>query len=178
MKKWHKIILWIIGTPITLLGILLLTYIAVNKQGVIEPFQHGSKSAEYKILIVSQGSDFKEALVENFVSELASDSIYLSILDCTELNDNYLSGWDAYIIIHTMQIHKMPKETDTFLKKITDLSKLILVSTSGAGDEHYKGVEVDAISSASRISAIEPILKWTLPKLEKVLRNKKRIIDK
>ncbi|NOQ27652.1 MAG: hypothetical protein GQ564_19995 [Bacteroidales bacterium] len=69
-----------------------------------------------------------------------------------------------------MQIHNMYKETNTFLKKTPDLSKITLVSTSGAGDEYYTGVEVDGISSASIMSAIEPILKWTLPKLEDVLR--------
>ena len=171
MKRWQKIILWILGTPIAIVGTLLLAYIVVNKQGVIEPFQVGSKNAEYKILIVSQGSEFKEALVKNFVSELASDSTYLSILDCSGLNESYLSGWDAYVIIHTMQIHKMPEEADVFLKKVADLSKVTLVSTSGAGDEHYTGVEVDGISSASRMSAIEPILKWTLPRLEEIIRD-------
>jgi len=169
MKKWLKIILWIIGTPLALIIILFIWYIIANKQGVIDSYQVGNPNAQYKILIASQGSKFKEKLVENCVNELKCDSIYLSIIDCTELNENHISGWDAYIVVHTMQIHKMPKEADAFLRKVQDLSKVSLVSTSGAGDEHFKGVEVDGISSASRMVAIDPIMKWLKPRIDKCL---------
>jgi len=172
MKKWLKIILWIIGIPAALILILLVSYIIVNKQEVIDPFQVGNPEAKYKVLIASQGSDFKENLVDRFVMELESDSVYLSILDCTQLNENYLKGWDAYVFIHTMQIHKMPEEADLFLHKMADLTKVVLVSTSGAGDEHYKNLDIDGISSASRMVAIDPIMEWILPKLEIHLKDK------
>ncbi|MFC2152938.1 hypothetical protein ACFLSE_10475 [Bacteroidota bacterium] len=170
MKKWLKIILWIVGIPAALISILLISYIVANKQGVIEPFQVGDPNAKHKILIASQGSEFKQKLVERFVLELDSDSIYLSILDCTQLNESYLKDWDIYIIIHTMQIHKMPEEADAFLSKMSDLSKVALVSTSGAGDEHYTKLDIDGISSASRMVAIDPIMEWIKPKLESNLK--------
>lgn len=172
MRKWYKIILGIIGTPVILLGMLLLTYIAVNKQDVIEASQVGNPNSNYKILIASQGSEFKRGLVDRFVQELRSDSIYISILDCTQLNESYLEGWDAYIIIHSMQIHKIPEEADAFLCKMTDLSKVTLVSTSGAGDEHYTKLDIDGISSASRMVAIDPIMEWIRPRIELYLNKK------
>lgn len=170
MKRWIKIILWITGTPVVLIAALLITYIIVNKQEVIEPFHVGNLKAKYKILIASQGSEFKGELVNRFVKELKSDSTYISIIDCTHLKESHLIGWDAYIVIHTMQIHKMPKEADVFLSKLPNLNKVTLVSTSGAGDEHYQKLDVDGISTASRMVAIDPIMEWILPKLKKHLR--------
>lgn len=165
MKKWITILLWIIGTPIVLMAVLLLAYILANKQGVIESCQIGDKNAKYKILIASQGSDFKNQLVDRFVLELKNDSTYLYVMDCTNLKEKELEGWDFYILIHTMQIHKMPKEADVFLSKMEDLNNVLLVSTSGAGDEHYKKLKIDGISTASRSIAIDPIMKWALPKI-------------
>lgn len=165
MKRWMKIVLWIIGIPTVLLAGLLISYIIVNKQKVIEPFQVGNSKAKYKILIASQGSEFKEKLVNRFIKELTSDSTFIFVVDCTQLKDEYLTGWDAYVLIHTMQIHKMTKEADLFLHKMPNLDKVALVSTSGAGDENYTKLDVDGISTPSRIIAIDPIMKWILPKL-------------
>ena len=163
MKRWIKITLWIIGTPVVIIAGLLISYIIANKQEIIKPFQVGSPKAKYKILIASQGSEFKEELVNRFVNELKSDSVYIYVLDCTNLKESHLIGWDAYILIHTMQIHKMPKEADLFLSKMPNLNKVALVSTSGAGDENYTKLDVDGISTASRMVYIDPIMEWILP---------------
>ena len=48
----------------------------------------------------------------------------------------------------------------------------MLVSTSGAGDDIVEGFDVDAISSASRNSAIPEISGWVGKKLQDKLRNK------
>lgn len=169
MKKWLKVVLWIIGTPIVLILVFGITYIVRNQQGHIDSFQIGNQQAEYKILVAAQESEFKGKMVDRIIKEWECDSIYIRVLDCTDLNDEHYCGWDAYIIVHTMQVHKMPKETDLFLKNIPDLENVSLVSTSGAGDEHYKGLDVDGISTPSRESVIEQIMDWLKPRVEKQL---------
>lgn len=59
MKKWTKILIGVSVTPVLLIVILLVAYILVNRQGVIEPYEVGNPKAEIKILIASQGSEFK-----------------------------------------------------------------------------------------------------------------------
>ena len=166
MKKLLKILLTIILSLVTIIIILFITYIIVNIQGVIEPFQVGNPQATNKILIASQGSDFKENLLETLVQELKSNDKYLYVVDCTKLGDEILSDWDAIVIIHSAQIHKMPREAELFLKRSVDLSKVILVSTSGAGDDKIEGFEVDAISTASRISITHKVISWLIPQVE------------
>ena len=169
MKKIFKILLSIISGIVTVVFILVGTYIIVNIQGVIEPFQVGNPDAAHKILIASQGSEFKDSILKNLVQELETENNYLYIVDCTKLNDENNADWDAIIIIHSAQVHKMPKDAELFLKQSVDLSNVILVSTSGAGDDKIEGFEVDAISTASRISIAHKIINWLLPKIESKL---------
>ncbi|MCD4731474.1 MAG: hypothetical protein K8R74_12795 [Bacteroidales bacterium] len=171
MKKWIKILIGIVVTPVLLFLILLVAYILINRQGVIEPFQFGNSNAENKILIASQGSDFKNNLVEKLVNQFKDDNNFLSVIDCTELGDENEKDWDAVIIIHTMQIHKMPKEARKFLAEVKDLSRIMLVSTSGGGDDLVTDFDVDAISSPSRTSVIPQILEWVNEKMVDKLNN-------
>ena len=171
MKKWIKILIAIIATPVLLAGILLATYVLVNQQGVIEPFQVGNPNAENKILIASQGSEFKNDLVENLVGQLKGNQNYFSVIDCTTLGNENDEDWDAVIIIHTLQIHLMPEEAETFLSEVDDMSKVLLISTSGAGDDKVENFDVDGISSASRNTAIPIIAKWVSKKLEEKFKN-------
>ena len=169
MKKVLKILLSIIISVVVIIFILLGTYIVVNIQGVIEPFKVGSPNAKNKILIASQGSEFKNNLVKTLVQELETEDNYLNIVDCTKLDDENESNWDAIVIIHSAQVHKMPKEAELFLKRSVNLSKVILVSTSGAGDDKIKDFEVDAISTASRISITYKVINWLIPTIESKL---------
>ena len=169
MKKWIKILIGIIATPVLLFGVLLFIYILMNRQGVIEPYQVGNPNAENKILIASQGSDFKNSLVNILIKEFKEDNNYLSVIDCTELEKENHEYWDAVIIIHTMQIHKMPKEAKVFLAEENDLSRIMLVSTSGGGDDIVTDFDVDAISTPSRSSVTPQIIEWVKEKMENKL---------
>lgn len=162
-----KVLIAILATPIVLLGLSLAVYVLVNRQGVIQPYQVGNPNAETRILIASQGSEFKNTLVEELISQLKSPETYLSVVDCTTLNNENADEWDAIIIIHTLQIHKMPEQAEVFLKEMNDYPKVMLVSTSGAGDDTVEGFKVDAISSASRKANSPAIIKWLMAGLEK-----------
>lgn len=171
MKKWIKILIWVIATPVFMFGVLLLIYILMNRQGVIEPFQVGNPNAENRILLASQGSEFKNYLVENIIENNKDENSYFSIVDCTALEDENAANWDVVIIIHIMQIHKMPAKARKFLAEVKDLSSVMLVSTSGGGDDIVIDFEVDAISSASRAGNIPQILDWISTNLENRLLN-------
>lgn len=169
MKKWIKILIWIIATPILLLLIALVAYVIVNRQGVIEPFSTGDPAAEKRILIASQGSEFKEQLVAQLVNRFSNEQTYLSVVDCTALDGIDGSEWDAIILLHTMQVHKMPKEATRFLERQKDLSRTMLVCTSGGGDEIMTGFAVDAISSPSRLSRLPEVVAWINSKMAEKL---------
>ena len=152
MKKWIKILTIIISIPVVLFIILVGTYIVMNWQGVIDPYHVGNPNAPHKVLIASQGSEFKNKLLKDLVQQLESDIVYLSIIDCTSLKKENVTDWDTIVIIHTTKAHQIPNYVKTYLQRFSNLSKLVLVSTSGGGDEVVTEFEVEAISTASRLA--------------------------
>ena len=172
MKKLLKIILSIILGIVFVFFALLGTYVVVNWQGVIEPFQVGTPNAMNKILIASQGSEFKDHLLNSLVQKLETEDNYLYVVDCTELDSENVAVWDAVVIIHSAQIHKMPEAAELFLKRAADHSKVMLVSTSGAGDDKVEGFDVDAISTASHIEITHKLINWLIPRIESKLLKK------
>ena len=169
MKKWIKILVIILSTPVVLFIVLLGAYIIMNWQGVIDPYEIGDPKAPQKVLIASQGSDFKNILLEDLVQQLRSENVYLSIIDCTSLKKDNTPNWNAIVIIHTTKVHQMPKYVSAYLQRFSDLSRFVLVSTSGGGDEMVTEFEVDAISTASRLSDAEKIALRVASKVEDIL---------
>jgi hypothetical protein len=141
----------------------------MNWQGVIDPYQVGEPNAPKKVLIASQGSDFKNKLLEDLIQQLKGENVYLSIIDCTSLKKDNSADWNAIVIIHTTKAHQMPKYVSTYLKRFSDLSRFVLVSTSGGGDEMVTEFEVDAICTASWLSDAEKIANRVASKVENIL---------
>ena len=166
VKKFIKIFFITIASFIILFFILLGTYVIYNWQGVIKPFQVGNPKAENKILIASQGSEFKTILLNQIIERIKNNDNYLYIVDCTKLDKESGAEWDAIVIIHSAQMHEMPGAAENFLDRGIDLAKVMLVSTSGAGDDKVEKYEVDAISTASRISVTSKIVDMLIPKIE------------
>lgn len=141
----------------------------MNWQGVIEPYQVGDPNASLKVLIASQGSEFKEDLSKKIINNLEDDSIYISVIDCTALKKEKAEDWQAIVILHTTKAHMIPRYVGTFLEGLTDYSNLLLISTSGGGDEVITEFEVDAISTASSRSLTDTIAGLAVSKIKNIL---------
>jgi hypothetical protein len=169
MKRWIKILLIGLSTPIIIFILLVAIYIVMNWQGVIEPYQVGNPNASMKVLIASQGSEFKEDLSRKIIKKLENDSIYISVIDCTTLKKENAEDWQAILIMHTTKAHKIPRYVSTFLEGLSDYSNLVLISTSGGGDEVITEFEVDAISTASSRSLTDTITGLAISKINNIL---------
>jgi hypothetical protein len=168
MKKRKKILIALILIPILTAILLVSVYLILNIQGVIQSFERGNAFANNKILIASQGSEFKSKLVNELIRQIYDEDTFIRVIDIRELETQNNEDWNACILVHTMEIHKPPRMVDEFLSRSSDLSNTICVRTSGGGDETKKDHNVDAISSASRSSAITPITELIISKLNKI----------
>ena len=171
MKRWIKILIAAIATPIVLVILLVSIWIVMNWQGVIDPYQVGDPNAQLKVLIASQGTEFKNKLLNDLILQLQSDKKYISIIDVTSLEKENVSDWNVIVIIHTTRAHQMPKSVKNYLKKSTNLSEVILIATSGGGDEMVAEFEVDAISTASRLDVTDQIIESIIIKVDEILLN-------
>ena len=77
-----KISLITIGAVVLLFIIVSGVYLLINIQGEVESFEVNSPEMAQKVLIASQGSDFKNALVESIAVYMAKKPVYIKVFRC------------------------------------------------------------------------------------------------
>jgi hypothetical protein len=169
--KVLKIVLLVIGCIILVLIILFLIYLWMNKQGVIESSEIGNPELEHRVLIASQGSGFKNALVKGLSTNLEQRQIYIKVLDVTVLSGVSEKDWDAVVLIHTTEMSKVQPDVKAFLDRAHDLDKVILITTSGPGTWKTDDYDVDIITSASKKEELLGLTEDILRRLDVLLSN-------
>lgn len=141
---------------LALIGVLICYLIWYNYQYSMDrvtPFEVNSPSLEQKVLIASQGSEFKNTVVNNLIKEFNNQSIYFKIIDVHSLPNINIQDWNALVIIHTWENWKPPKVVKNFIEENSkELHKCIVFTTSGEGS--YKIDEVDAITGESTLEQV------------------------
>jgi hypothetical protein len=115
-------------------------------------FSRYDPSSEHKLLIATQGSDFKDAVVGGVVDALEQRSTYVQVIDVADLAEMDERDWDAVVVIHTWEGWRPQPDAKAFIDRVEDRRKLIVLGTSGSGELKVEGV--DAISAASRMSEV------------------------
>lgn len=152
--KILKRVLIVLGSLIVLMVILFGVYLLINRQGVAEPFEVGSADMSKKILIASQGSEFKDLMVDTLTSRLKGKDVYISVIDISKLNQINQEDWDAEIIIHTTEGYRLPEPVKEYLGRIENPNEVMLLITSGSGEWKPEASEVDILTSASKVADI------------------------
>jgi hypothetical protein len=133
----------------------------------VEGFSVNETSSEQRLLIATQGSGFKDAIVAGIVERLRQRRIFIRVIDASALSDVNDSEWDAVVVLHTIEYGKAPAPAQAFVDRAGDAGKVVVLSTSGAGDFKIKGI--DAISSASRMTDVPARVDELLGRIETVL---------
>lgn len=167
--KVLKIILIVIGSIIGLLLVAFVIYLLLNIQGEAESFEVGSPELEQKVLIASQGSNFKNALVDSLTEHLKEKSFYIKVVDVSALGEVNEDEWNALVLIHTTQQNRLQPDVKEYLNRAKDLSMVILVTTSGPGEWKTKDYEVDIFTSASKMDELSSLTTKILARLDLIL---------
>ena len=126
----------------------------------VMPIEVNSKSATRNVLIVTEATEYKDAVVKGVINYLQSESINASVVGCSSLQNVIPKKWDSIVILHSWNWGGPPAPVADFLKSNRDSNKMLVLTTSTFGDA--KTANVDAISGASAIEnapkAIEAII--------------------
>jgi hypothetical protein len=104
------------------------------------------------VLIATQGSAFKDAIVRGVVERLEQRPLYIQVVDVTGLASIDERDWDAIVVLHTWQLEQPQPDAAAFIARANDRRKVIVLSTSGAGTQKIAGI--DAISAASQMTDV------------------------
>ena len=161
-----------------IVGVLLIvaiagaiTYRIVYSQGIAESFDVNSPDLATHILIATQGSEFKEALVSGIVAELKTRPAYIKVIDVTNLATIQEADWQAMVLINTCEMGKMQADTHTFLMQAKHPQKMVLLTTSGGNNYSPDDVPVDSITAASKAKNLQGYLATILKRVDDILRN-------
>lgn len=112
-------------------------------------FEVNTPAASKKIVIASQGSNFKNKLGNLILNEPDFSQFYFKGIDVKQLGEIDNDAWDAVVVITTVEGGKLPRTATKFLTEAGDAQNIRLVITSGGGSLVPEGITIDAYTSAS-----------------------------
>jgi hypothetical protein len=148
----RKITLLLFVLIAAILFIALSWYRQNYSMGIVQSYGVTVEVPEHHVLIATQGSDFKNAVVEGVVALLKGKPVNIKVIDVTELLNVKVDDWDAIVVLHTWENWQAEATTKLFIEQQTKLNKIIVLTTSGDGNLKMKGV--DAITSASLLQDV------------------------
>lgn len=152
MKNFRKIVLIFLGLMLAFF-LFLLWYQYRYSMDVVNSYAVNAATLEKKILIATQGSDFKNKVTKGIVDYFKSDSIYIQVVDVGELQNIDPKDFNAIVVIHTWENWKPPISVQLFIEKNKDRkNKIAVLTTSGEGT--YKMEGVDAFTGESILTDV------------------------
>lgn len=139
----------LIGAAAAMVGVLALLgwYRARYSMGVAASYEINPAEPAHRVLIATQGSPFKDAVVSDVVEHLKRQNDRVKVADVSRLASVDEGQWDAIVILHTWEFGQPQTDAKAFVDRIKDKGKVVALATSGQGTFKIDGV--DAISSAS-----------------------------
>jgi len=139
---------------ILLLGAILIIFAVWYKyeysMDPVETVQFNSPDLDLKLLVATQGSAFKNGITSNITNHYKKDSIYIKVIDVSQLPEINPAIYKAIVLIHTWENWKAPKEVQSFIEQnISNQNKIVVLATSGKGS--FKIKEIDAITGESKL---------------------------
>lgn len=151
MARWQKVLLSGGALALVILG-LLTWYRAHYSMEPARSFEIAGSASGPKVLIATQGSEFKDAIVAGLLEHLKTREAQVKVIDVSALPGMNVADWNAIVLLHTWEMRKPPAAVKAFVDRMEDKSRLIVLTTSGAGDFRMEGV--DAISGASQMADV------------------------
>lgn len=126
---------------------------------------------EKRLLIASQDSEFKRAVVRTISATLQDQAVYIKIIGIADLSLEDANQYSAVVLINTCMGWTIDRTVKQFLGTYGELPSIIVLTTSNSGfvfPELEKG-RIDAMSSASIKADADPIAKELILKIKRHL---------
>ena len=162
-------------SALKILAVIAIVFVAFGiwyKQAftmkVAEAYEVNEPVGFNRIFIATQGSTFKDHLVQDITNDLRPGQVYMKVADVSELENVNAADWNAVVILHTWEMQRAPKAVKDFMSVNKDANNLVIFSTSASGKDGMEGV--DGVTGASVISEIEVNKNYILEKIDPFLK--------
>ncbi|MFC1800213.1 tetratricopeptide repeat protein [Candidatus Eisenbacteria bacterium] len=148
--KILKVVGIVLGSAAGLVLAALAVYVILYYPRTAEPFEITAPDPARRVLIATQGSDFKNTLTRALCDSLRQSSVYIRGIDVGDLAEVNAEDWDRILIVNSFIIW-LNKDVDRFIARAKAPEKILVFVTSGGADWLPQPESaVDALTSASR----------------------------
>lgn len=165
-KRWEKILLGA-GTVVLVLYFVLSWNRYHYSIEAVEGFEVNKPDLDQHLLIATQGTEFKKAVVAALVENLRKRPIYIKVVDVSQLAGVNEADWTAVVLLHTWEKWRPPLVVKHFLRRLKTPEKVVVVSTSVSGEEKMEGV--DAITASSSMDEVPVAVDGVMSRLDLLL---------
>ncbi len=165
-RRWRKILLGA-GTAMLVFYLILSWYRYHYSMTVVEGFEVNAPELDKRLLIVTQGSRFKNAIVDALVDQMRRKPVHIKVIDVSELAGVDEVKWTALVMLHTWETWRPPLEAKHFIRRLNAPEKVVVVSTSASGEAKMEGV--DAITAVSKMGEVTVAVDAVMARLDPLL---------
>jgi len=163
-------ILWV-----GLLIILKLSFLGCAV-GTVDTIESGDRAAEHsRVLIATQKSDFKQAVIQAIRDTLENNSSYIKVIDVKMLPYESTDGYQAVIILNECMAGRPDPRVESFIDEATEKEKLIVLITGRLDSWKPESPRVDAITSASVMTQATTIGQSLAERALEIIRSQQKI---
>ena len=147
---------------VLLLALFFVWFNSLQQMEYVEPYELNSSASARNLLIATQGSDYKNALVDQVLEKYKSTDTYIKVMDVSSLESVKPEEWQAIIIIQAWEKWLPQPAVEQFVSEHYDDTKMFIVTTSDSEDSQMEGI--DGVTGASSLERVDSdgdiLLKW------------------
>lgn len=135
---------------------------AVWPQKKIEGNTIGNPQSSKKVLIAGKGSEFRDTVINHLVEKLRKDSVYISVIDLSEIKSKNPRDWDVILLVNRCVAFDYDNLVSNYVKKYPKSQNIVIFTTSAdprgcnLKSKLSRTLKVDAYSSASVKEQVSP----------------------
>lgn len=130
-----------------------------------------STSVVRKLLIVTQGSPFKDSITAGVLDRYKSPRVVVEVIDVRDLAKTDAGDFDAILILHRWEANAPSESVQSFMDENQGLrNKIVMLTTSWNGLEKMENV--DAITGASIVEDVPLFTAKIIKRLDRLLKYK------
>ena len=148
------------------IGVVLLLTLGGCALKSVEPTEDGYRDARNgRVLIATQKSEFKRTVVSEIKDNLGDNVRYVRIVDVKWLPNETPEEFNAIVILNRCMAGRPDPRVETFIDDLPEKNKVIVLTTGRLDSWQPDSREIDAMSSASTMSATSPIARSIADKI-------------
>jgi hypothetical protein len=139
--------------------------------GTVDTIESGNRAAEQRrVLVATQNSDFKQAVIQAIRATLDKNSSYIKVIDVKRLPLESIDDYDAVILLNECMAGRPDPRVESFIDHTPQKDKLVVLTAGRLDSWKPESPRVDAISSASVMSQAPTIGQSIAEKAMEIIR--------